>query len=568
MIRKLSLIEKILKRFGIRFTLISSMVLITTLACAFVIINNYIDQKDHFKILNQEIEHRLTTSTYLAIEYLGRDYHDKIAGKNTLTANQYDKIVDHFNKLCVKLDLEYLWSLMLYEGKIVFTSSTSPSKDVSKQDHAKFFDVHTNPELYESAFKTMNPVFQTNIDKWGSIKVVLVPFLDNHDRKYLFGASIKIIDYKAVLYTGVRNQVLISLLFVIATFLLSLFIAGRISEPVLEKVRESEFQYQTTLESMDDVIHVMDSDFNLVLANQALRKQTIGLGIQGDLIGRNLFELFPFLPENINKELRQVFDTGKLLVTEEKITIQGEDRYTETRKIPILSSNRVNQIVTVIRDITERKQAEEQLKASLKEKNTLIDEIHHRVKNNMNIISSLLKLQSNNVEDDRTKSILKDSQNRIFAMSAIHETIHGSEKLSEINLKSYISKITTSVFQSSLIDPKKVKLNTDIGEIPISINQASPIGLIINELISNSLKYAFSDERKGEINVSMKKQKKELELTVMDDGVGMPKDLDWKNSSTLGLKLVRTLVENQLDGSIDMQNKNGTKFTIKFNIET
>jgi len=104
--------------------------------------------------------------------------------------------------------------------------------------------------------------------------------------------------------------------------------------------------------------------------------------------------------------------------------------------------------------------------------------------------------------------------------------------------------------------------------MPISINQASPLGLVINELISNSLKYAFPNERKGKIYVGMKKLDSELELTVMDDGIGIPEDLDWKNSSSLGLKLVRTLVENQLDGSIDMESTNGTKFTIKFNIET
>ncbi len=222
----------------------------------------------------------------------------------------------------------------------------------------------------------------------------------------------------------------------------------------------------------------------------------------------------------------------------------------------------------VSRDISEIKQSEAKIKASLKEKQIMIDEIHHRVKNNMNIISSLLKLQSNNIEDDRTKDILKDSQNRIFAMSAIHETIHGSEKLSEIDLKSYISKITTSVFQTYSTDNKKAKLNSNVDDMPISINQASPLGLVINELISNSLKYAFPGERTGEINVDMKILDKELELSVMDNGVGLPEDLDWKNSGTLGFKLVRTLIENQLDGSIDLDTTNGTKFTINFNIES
>ena len=205
---------------------------------------------------------------------------------------------------------------------------------------------------------------------------------------------------------------------------------------------------------------------------------------------------------------------------------------------------------------------------SLKEKETLLQEIHHRVKNNMAVISSLLSLQAKNTEDSHVKDILKESQGRIYAMSAVHETLHGSEKLSEIDLKSYLSKIATSIFQTYSTNHQKVKLNNNVEEIPIDLNQAYPLGLTINELISNSLKYAFPDEREGEICVSIKKLDTELELTVMDNGVGIPKDLDWKNSKSLGLKLVRILVENQLDGSVEMENTNGTKFTIKFNIET
>ncbi|MBT4288451.1 MAG: HAMP domain-containing protein [Deltaproteobacteria bacterium] len=219
------------------------------------------------------------------------------------------------------------------------------------------------------------------------------------------------------------------------------------------------------------------------------------------------------------------------------------------------------------RDVAQKK-SEEKIKTSLIEKSVLIDEIHHRVKNNMNVVSSLLKLQADSIEDDRTKSILKESQNRIYTMSAIYETIHDSENLSEIDLKKYLSKIVNFIFQTYSVNLAQVKLQTDIEEIPISINQASPLGLTVNELILYSLKYAFPDERKGEISVIMKKLDKEFQLTVIDNGVGMLNELDWKKSNILGLKLVRTLVENQLDGSVEMESNNGTKFTIKFNIET
>jgi PAS domain S-box-containing protein len=246
------------------------------------------------------------------------------------------------------------------------------------------------------------------------------------------------------------------------------------------------------------------------------------------------------------------------------------DLYWESAVIAPIKDNKgeIINYVSVKKDITEQRQAEDQLNASLKEKETLLHEVHHRVKNNMQVINSLLKLQSNNIEDVQTKEILKDSQSRVYAMSAVHETLHGSERLSEIDLKAYLSKITTSVFQTYSTDHRKVKLNSNVDNSPINLNQAYPLGLVINELMSNSLKYAFPDNREGEVSVSLKKLDKELELTIADDGIGIPDGLDWKNSKSLGLKLVRTLVEKQLDGSIDVERNNGTKFTIKFNIES
>jgi PAS domain S-box-containing protein len=262
----------------------------------------------------------------------------------------------------------------------------------------------------------------------------------------------------------------------------------------------------------------------------------------------------------LNKE---PFDIEHRLIVEDEIKWVRE-------KADINFDSEDNPIMAIgfTQDITNFKKTEEQIKASLIEKETLLHEVHHRVKNNMQVINSLLKLQSNTIENDQIKEILNASQSRVYAMSAVHETLHGSEILSEIDLKDYLSKVTTSIFQTYSVNPGKVKLNSDIEETPISLNQAYPLGLITNELISNSLKYAFPENKKGEITVSLKKLDKEFELIIMDDGVGMPDDFDWKNSSTLGFKLVRTLVENQLDGSIDKESKKGTKFIIKFNIET
>jgi two-component sensor histidine kinase len=219
------------------------------------------------------------------------------------------------------------------------------------------------------------------------------------------------------------------------------------------------------------------------------------------------------------------------------------------------------------RDISDRKTYQIELEQSLIEKETLLYEIHHRVKNNLTVVSSLLKLQANSMEDERLTAALMDSQNRVQSMSAIHETLYQSDNLSAVDMKTYLSNLAGSVAQNYSIG-SKVNLLIKAENILIGAKQASPVGLIINELITNSLKYAFPNNLEGKIKISLRKAENQFELKYADDGTGIPKDFDWKRSSTLGLKLVRTLVENQLDGSIDLDKTIGTKFTIKFNIKT
>ena len=219
-------------------------------------------------------------------------------------------------------------------------------------------------------------------------------------------------------------------------------------------------------------------------------------------------------------------------------------------------------------DITVRKQLDEQIKASLKEKETLLHEIHHRVKNNMAVISSLLGMQMNSTDNKLAKEALQDSQNRVQSMSMIHETLYRSDSLSSIDLKTYLSELGRTIFQNYSLR-NKVQFKVEAENIMIGVKQASPVGLIVNELISNCLKYAFSDDREGVILLELKSNKENgVELIVSDNGVGIPEGFDLQNTDSLGLKLVKLLAENQLGGSLDMESSNGTKFIIKFNIET
>lgn len=220
----------------------------------------------------------------------------------------------------------------------------------------------------------------------------------------------------------------------------------------------------------------------------------------------------------------------------------------------------------VIFDNTEQKNTNDKIKVSLKEKDVLLREIHHRVKNNLQVISSLLKLQVDKTKDKNYIEMLQESQNRIKVMVLIHEKLYGCGDIANIDFKDYISCLVNELFRLYLVDNSKIKLGMDIGFITLGIDTAIPCGLIVNELISNCLKYAFPEERDGEINITFRRlEKQEIELTVSDNGVGIPESLDYRNTESLGLQLIVNLTEHQLDGDVELYRNNGTKFIVRFN---
>ncbi|BDZ68966.1 PAS domain S-box protein [Methanobacterium ferruginis] len=221
--------------------------------------------------------------------------------------------------------------------------------------------------------------------------------------------------------------------------------------------------------------------------------------------------------------------------------------------------------VVSLLDITERKNAEIKIKQSLSEKELLLREIHHRVKNNMQIISSLLNLQRNYIEDKESDNLLQESQGRVKSMALVHEKLYQTADLARINVKEYIRSLTMNLFHSYSVNAGIV-LQLDVGNVFFDIDTAVPLGLIINELVSNSLKYAFPNQEKGVISISLHESNDdagEYSLYVKDDGVGFPEDLDFHNTPSLGLQLVNSLVK-QLDGSIKLVNDKGTCFHMIF----
>lgn len=215
-------------------------------------------------------------------------------------------------------------------------------------------------------------------------------------------------------------------------------------------------------------------------------------------------------------------------------------------------------------ELAERKRAEEQIKASLKEKEVLLKEIHHRVKNNLQIISSLLRMQSGCIKEQHAIDMFKDSQNRIRAMALIHEKLYQSKDLSKIDFVQYIQDLTFNLLRSYKSNSQSINLKTTGNNIWLNINTAIPCGLIINELVLNSIKHAFlSEKQDNEISINISSKNNEITIIISDNGVGFPQDLDFKNTDTLGLDVVCTLTE-QLEGTIELDRSQGTTFKITF----
>ncbi len=218
-----------------------------------------------------------------------------------------------------------------------------------------------------------------------------------------------------------------------------------------------------------------------------------------------------------------------------------------------------------LRDITDRKQAEERLKASLQEKEVLLREIHHRVKNNLEVIISLIEMQSACVPDKSVIRFFNEIRERIWVIARVHEDLYHSDNLSDINFRNYLENLSNDMV--SLYDSRNIRIRTDFSEIYLDIETAIPCGLIYIELLTNALKHAFPKDRirtrECEIRCGFESESDRFILRVSDNGVGIPENFDWRNAKTMGLRLVNILTK-QLDGHIDMGAASGTSFTITF----
>lgn len=271
-------------------------------------------------------------------------------------------------------------------------------------------------------------------------------------------------------------------------------------------------------------------------------------------------ELLQIVANQIETAINHAKQTEALRSSEEtlkKAHSQLEQRVQE-RTSEMEKSNTL-----LIKEILERRCAESGLKQSLAEKDVLLKEIHHRIKNNLQIISSLLNLQSRNLQDSSAKSSFNESNNRIRSIATLHEQLYRSKDLSRINFTTYIRNMTNNLLHSYGVPNNTIKININSEQIYLDINTAIPCGLIVNELVSNAIKHGFPDRHSGEITVIFNKLGDKYVLKVSNNGIKFPSELNIENCTTLGLELVSSL-SKQLKGSLSLERENITKFKLEF----
>ena len=330
-------------------------------------------------------------------------------------------------------------------------------------------------------------------------------------------------------------------------------------------LRESEARYRALFENAHDAIWVYSLGGVVITANSQASELS-GYTLD-EMIGQTVS--FFIVSEQVEDAAQKMSDVIRLgsVPPYERTLVQksGNERLVEI-KVAIIKGERENPLFIqgAVRDITEQKQAEMQIKASLQEKEVLLKEIHHRVKNNMQIISSLLDLQADNVEDTTVRGLFKESQHRIRSMALIHERLYQSEDLAQIDFVEYVESLTNYLLRSYTSRASQIQLRCDIAPLRLSVEAAIPCGLIINELVSNAFKHAFPDGESGEIQVRLERLTDgQLALSVRDNGIGLPADLNVRQTQSLGLTLVTTLVK-QLNSTIELNSENGTAFRISF----
>jgi len=352
---------------------------------------------------------------------------------------------------------------------------------------------------------------------------------------------------------------------------------SRIAE---EKLRESEGKYRNIVETANEGILIIDDEAIVTYANKKMAEM-LGYSLE-EGIGRPIWNFIcegneAIVKLNLEKRRRGINENYELKL----IRKDGSSLWVLINAKSLFDKDgKFTGSISMFTDITKRKEAE---KALIKFEAARMKEIHHRIKNNLQVISSLLSLEAERFSDAKMLETLRESQNRVASMALIHEELYEGDKIDTFDFAAYLRKLTSELFSSYNVGNDNISLNLDLEHVYLGMDTAIPLGIIVNELVSNALKHAFPAGSKGEIQIrlrkaetpaanhdisdsgpcSMEKDSFDYILRVADNGKGMPEEIYFENADSLGLKLVNILVE-QIDGYIELKRDHGTEFTIRF----
>jgi PAS domain S-box-containing protein len=330
-------------------------------------------------------------------------------------------------------------------------------------------------------------------------------------------------------------------------------------------LRESQHRYQLVFENSGSANTIFDSKFQLIMQNSLSASLLHTLPEQG--IGRSVVDIFgPDSGPGIVERMQRVMTSMTSETFETKFDLPVGVRWFRSVYEPIFDDQRSEVVVHVIsQDITGQKVNEERIRKSLLEKETLLRELYHRTKNNMAVIIALLDLQANSFEDDRLRNEFLEAQNRIRSMALVHQKLYDAQDLSHINLKEYVHDLVHLTMESYRVSPELISVDFDMEDVFVLIDSAIPCGLIVNELVSNTLKYAFPAGRVGAIKVQLHSSDHgQIDLTIADNGVGVPDGFDFRRDGRLGVQNVYVLGERQLKGYIDFKTAQGVACHLSF----
>ena len=324
---------------------------------------------------------------------------------------------------------------------------------------------------------------------------------------------------------------------------------------------------QLAVDASPNAMVLVDSAGIMVMVNASIAT-LFGYQTQ-ELIGQAIELLVPMRFSKSHSQLRHDYS----LAPSTRAMGHGRELYglhKTGKEIPVeiglnhLHSDMGTMILASVVDISERRAQDEQLRAALREKEVLLSEIHHRVKNNLQIIDSLIGLQSETVTGERVLAAFQDSQNRIRSIAMIHQILYESQDFSKVAFQSVLENLIDNLTQSYGVDISRIKIVFEVNEVNLPLDKGIPLCLIINELVSNAFKHAFPNGMSGVLRLGLKQtQEKQLEFSIEDSGIGLAESFMLRDSNSLGLHLVRTIVD-QLGGSLEIHRSNPTRFAISF----